>query len=110
MTRGVPLRVAPDYECFPIWLDTESGLDNPDPASIGLSPALSERLVAWSDAFDATLVQDDPVRSGFPTPADEAAFVAAGRALAVEVAREWGERGPVTYYDVSTHDDEPVGF
>ena len=84
----------PNYDSYPLRLDTAAGHESADPSAIGLSPELSERLLLWSNAFDATLVRDDPARSGFSTRSDESAFVETGRALAAEVATEWATVGP----------------
>ena len=109
-TAHVSRPTVPDYDSYPLWLDTAARHENVDPSAIGLSPELSERLLLWSDAFDATLVRDHPARSGFPTPSDESAFIETGRALAAQVVSEWGDRGPVTYYDVSTQTHETAGL
>jgi hypothetical protein len=102
------LRVLPDYDCFPLWLRSSDGYSNDDPASFGLSQALGDALLAWADEYDATLNRDDPASSGFKTQADLDAFVASGRELATQVAREVAGRYTVTYFDAATNEDEPI--
>jgi len=58
------LRLAPEWECWPLW-DDETG-DNLDPRDLGLPPALLARLVAWDDVFQATFNRDDPLASVLP--------------------------------------------
>ncbi|MBO9588518.1 hypothetical protein [Devosia sp.] len=70
------LRLAPEWECWPLW-DHETG-DNLDPRDLKLPPALLARLVAWDDVFQATFNRDDPLASVLPGED----WQAEGRALA----------------------------
>lgn len=58
------LRLAPEWECWPLW-DDETG-DNIDPRDLRLPPALLARLVAWDDVFQASSDRDDPMASVLP--------------------------------------------
>jgi hypothetical protein len=84
------IKVMADYESYPIWVREDGGLDNVDPRTLPISEGLAQALLDWADAFDATLNRDDPIESGFPTPADEEAFFAQGRELADRLAAELG--------------------
>ncbi|WJK41075.1 hypothetical protein O7608_01030 [Solwaraspora sp. WMMA2056] len=91
-----------DYDCFPLWLLNRGGTDNVDPRELRLSPQLRSALLAWADAYDATLDRQDPVASGFPDAAAEESFHAHGVELAHQVAAELGARYQVTYIDGRT--------
>ena len=73
------MRLMADYECWRLW-DAED-VGNIDPEKLPLSEPLKRALAAWSAAYDATLNRDDPVASGFPSPAAKAAFEAEGERL-----------------------------
>ncbi|MGV3574711.1 MAG: hypothetical protein ACO1O4_06175 [Devosia sp.] len=80
------LRLAPEWECWPLWND-ETG-DNLDPRDLKLPPALLARLVAWDDVFQATFNRDDPPASVLPGESwheEGRALAAAIRALRFEV-------------------------
>lgn len=70
------LRLAPEWECWPLW-DDQTG-DNLDPRDLDLPPALLARLVAWDEVFQATFNRDDPLASVLPGDA----WREEGRALA----------------------------
>ncbi len=59
------LRVAPEWECWPLW-DHETG-DNFDPNDLDLPAALATRIVAWDNQFQAIFKRDDPAASDFPS-------------------------------------------
>lgn len=83
------LRLAPEWECWPLWND-ETG-DNLDPRDLDLPPALLARLVAWDDVFQATFNRDDPLASVLPGED----WKAEGRALA-EAIRASGSKVTVS--------------
>lgn len=84
------LKLMADYECFPIWEASPGEIGNVDPASLPISPALVSRLDAWAAAFDETLNQDDPVRSGFPSRTAEEEFRAEQQELCEALQTELG--------------------
>lgn len=86
------LKVMPEYHCSPLW-DDESG-NLIDPATLGLSPELLQRIADWDDIFQATFRQDDPFTSGFGDVAVEHAWVRQGNAIVEDLGREWP--GPIT--------------
>lgn len=94
------IKVMADYECAPLWWDelNPERMGDIRPEALGLSEALCDDLWAWVGAYDATLVRHDPVRSGFPSQADERAFDERGRGLARRVAAELGHAARVRYW------------
>lgn len=85
------IRLMPDYHCFPLWWGAgEAEVGNIDPRDLGLSDDLVAALGAWAAAYDSTLNQDDPARSGFATPAAEQAFRTTGEILRDRLRAELG--------------------
>ena len=95
--RRRPIRLMPDYQCFPIW-EPGGAPYNVDPATLPITPELAEDLLTWADDFDRTLNTDNPISSGFPTEAAEADFRARGELLAARLASELGDGFQVTYW------------
>lgn len=91
------VRVAADYAAFPVW-DVERG-GMVDPSELPVPAPLRERLESWAADYDATLVAEDPLASGFATADDEREFLAHGRALAVELQQALGATWHVTFGD-----------
>lgn len=60
-----------------------------DPSSLGLSPALSQKIADWDAVFQATFRQENPLASGFGDIAAEQTWVRQGNAIAQELVREW---------------------
>ena len=89
--RPVALRLQPGYRWPPLRDDEEGHAV--DPAGLGLSAALAERIAAWDAAFQAAIDADDPVATHFPDLAAERAWVDEGEAIAEALAAEWP--GPV---------------
>lgn len=87
MTVPKPLKFCPDYECSPIWWDSEhpdwplfGELGCIDPESLGLSDALTRAINAWAEEFDNALDWDDPAGTQIDE-AREAQFRAEGERL-----------------------------
>ena len=74
------LKLMPDYDCWPIWDMDEPG--NVDPETLSLPSELIDALNQWQATYDATLVRDDPRRSGFPSDRALEDFTDEGRGLA----------------------------
>ena len=91
------IRVMPDYDCAPLWRD-EGKVGNLRPEELRLSDALCADLWNWASIYDATLVRDDPIESGFASDADERAFEEQGRRLTERVAAELGLAADVRYW------------
>ncbi|MGX7824714.1 hypothetical protein ACTG9Q_06450 [Actinokineospora sp. 24-640] len=90
-TLRVDLR--PDWGTGPIWVATPNdGYEPYDSEEVtevlDLSAELRADIAAWDDRNHATLNHDDPPSSGFPTPEDEAVFVADGKQLALRLRDE----------------------
>lgn len=84
------LRLAPEYGCWPIWNpEPNATYDyNVDPRTLPLSAALCDALEAWSDEHYATLNQDYPPDSAFPSPEAEQAWLAHGAGLFARLKSE----------------------
>ena len=95
-----PIKLMPDYECFPLWWDTAhpycTEVGNIDPASLGVSAQLVADLNAWAADFDASLDWDDPGGT-VVDERSEAAFRARGADLAARLAAELGPTAIVRY-------------
>lgn len=89
----ITVKLMPDWGAGPLWV-ADGGVSEPYDAEeitevLPLSAGLRADIAAWDERFQATLDQDDPRNSGtFPTPEDEATFVAEGRELARRVQAE----------------------
>lgn len=79
MTSPPPIRLAPEYGCWPTWNDTTG--DTLDPAELPIPAALVDRILSWDAAFQATLDDAYPPDSRFATEAAEAAWRAEGNAI-----------------------------
>lgn len=90
-TKKRALKLMADYDCYPLWGQGETGVDNVDPADLPISPGLRDALEAWAQRYDDTLDRDDPRRSGFHTPEAEAAFKAEGEVLLGRLKAELGQ-------------------
>ncbi|EXU62615.1 hypothetical protein Z951_40395 [Streptomyces sp. PRh5] len=96
------VRLSADYECYPVWVITEQGLENVAPDSLPLSKRLIEDLDRWGDEYEATYNRDDPITSGFASKAAEQDFVERGNGLAHRLRDELDETWHVSYFDQST--------
>jgi hypothetical protein len=92
------LRVMTDYDCDPIWEVLPSGLKNVDPGTLPISEELVDRIDAWRTAYDATLDQNDPTRSGFLSVDAENAFEAEGMSIWRALRAELGSDYDVSYF------------
>jgi len=89
-----------DYCSDALWEVAESeSVGNIDPSSLDISDGLVAELALWSDAFTATLDQDDPLASGFVDEPSAKTWLDQGAGLA---ARLRGEGFTVEY----VHDGE----
>jgi hypothetical protein len=95
----ITIKLMPDYDCWPLWwhAGTEK-IGNIDPASLGISSDLVDRLNAWAAQYDAFLNRDDPTQSGPATPEIEDAFENEGFALLDLLRRELSGKYHVIYY------------
>lgn len=84
------LKLMPEYGCWPIWTDEPTeGFDyNIDPRTLGLSAPLCAALEVWADEHEATLNQDYPPDSDFPSPEARESFFARGRELFAQLQAE----------------------
>ena len=91
------LKLMADYDCSPLWEQTETGMDNIDPENLPISQGLRDALNAWAHRYNNTLDRNDPCRSGFPIPEAEAAFNADGQALLDRLKEELGQEYTLTF-------------
>jgi hypothetical protein len=92
------IKLMADYQCSPLWWDGEPDrVGDIDPADLGLPVDLCAALYAWAARFDATLHQDDPAASGFPSKAALDAFIEDGRILAQQVRAALGGNAELRY-------------
>lgn len=88
-SSGLPecLRLAPEYECWPIWDDTD--FENIDPNTQGFSDGLLQRIADWDAVFQNGYREDDPVASGFTDIAEERRWATESHAVAAAIEAEW---------------------
>ena len=84
-----PVRVAlfHGWAGSPVWYRTPGGFGPVDLATLPISRALHERLVAWNEFADVTLSAND---DEWPSSSVESECTAAGSELADELHRELG--------------------
>ncbi len=82
-----PLRLAPEFCCWPLWNDTTG--ENLKPDELPLPFDLIERIQTWDSSYQAIYLADNPPASRFATPEDEARYQAEGRAIAEALRAAW---------------------
>ena len=85
-----------DYDCFPLWEQSEGGVENVDPANLPISADLRDMLEDWAQRYDDTLNRDNLAQSGFQTPDAKAAFNADGENLLQRLRTELGQDYVIT--------------
>jgi hypothetical protein len=100
------LRLMAEYECFPLWETTESGLLNLAPEQLPISQDLQAALRAWAMLWEATYNRADPIKSGFPDDSATQRFVAQGHRLWQRLRTELDGGFEITYYSVV--EDRPL--
>ena len=93
MVESLTMRA--DYSSWALWRPDGSNLD---PTTLPILPSLTQRLNDWAAQYDATLNDDYPPDSGFPTPEAAEAFDRAGRELWMELQVELGDGYRITYF------------
>lgn len=96
----------PDYHCWPLWYGKgfreEVGVIEPD--ELPLSAETNERLLNWSNKFDATLNFDDPKDESYYFSEQELEeFEHEGISLWQKLQEELGSDYKVTYYSQKLH-------
>lgn len=87
-----PIKLMPDYQCFPLWDMTPGAYGDLDPKALPISELLQGQLMDWARAYDETLNLEDPVNSGFVTVDAKNAFEAEGMRLADRLREELGSQ------------------
>jgi len=96
------LKLMTDYQCFPLWGVAPDDIGDIDPASLPLSDATQQRLLAWAHTYDCTLDHDDPSAAGFATIQEAAAFEKEGIALWLQLQQELGADFEIWFFNDST--------
>lgn len=95
------ITLQPEWGTGPIWITRGDSIAESYDADevtdvLDLSDELRAAIAAWDDRFQATFNSDYPPDSAFPTPDDEAAWLAVGKELALRLRQEVPE-AVVTY-------------
>lgn len=81
------LRLAPDYQCWPLW-DDESG-SNVNPDNLALSADLVARIARWDAIYQKGYKPDDPLTSGFEDVTEERFWADEAEAIWEMLCEEW---------------------
>ncbi len=92
------IKLMADYDCYPIWHDSDKEVGNIDPSLLPISKNLHECLLSWVDMFDSTLNRADPILSGFKNKDDADEFYAQGEQLMKRLTFELGSDYVVNYF------------
>lgn len=84
------LKVSPEIQCHPTWLEKGGAFENVDPEDLPISSQLATALNEWRDRWDATYDMADPMGSGFSSDVEEERFRSDGEALAERLTSELG--------------------
>ncbi|WP_118988300.1 hypothetical protein [Photorhabdus sp. CRCIA-P01] len=91
------IKLMVDYDCYPLWIDSDGEVGNIDPDVLPISDFLKEELNNWSKQYDETLNLDDPLSSRFSTPEEEIVFKEKGQYLREKLQTELGNNYEVVY-------------
>ncbi len=97
--KGIPerhLKIMLDYDCWPLW--TQDG-DNYPPHHLAVSSELKDRLIAWSDQYDALLNRENPIHS-YHSPETDLALEEEGLSLWTALQSELGKSWSISYYSL----------
>jgi hypothetical protein len=92
------IKLMADYDCFPLWEILDDGLENIDPLDLPISEDLHDALQNWTDKYNATLKDDDPISSSFASNEEEEAFKEEGEELFQWLKKELGENFKILKY------------
>ena len=95
-------RLAPDYQCHPVWAGEGDDYRNVCPSELPVSDALREAIDTWDRQYQDTYSKTDPASSSFVSDLHEREFDKAGRALWRRLISELGPEHDVTYFSVLT--------
>jgi hypothetical protein len=91
------LKLMPDYDCYPLWVRDDAGLENIDPNSLNIPASLKQSLEIWKKEYDSTYVRNNPIESGFKSMSDEKKYYEEGKKLYYELLKELGHAYKVYY-------------
>ncbi len=92
------IKLMADYECFPLWNCDETLIGNINPAELPISSSTQEKLMQWSDIYDATLNTEDPLQSGFTNEKERWNFERMGFDLWIMLIKELPKDYTVLYF------------
>ena len=87
-----------DYECFPLWGQSDDLPINIDPQTLPLTSETVQELLNWADLYDGTLNREDPEESGFRTASEAEEFETKGIQLWQTLSDELGPEYEVSYF------------
>jgi hypothetical protein len=92
-SKSTIVKLMPDWGIGPLWVSIDGGIYDPYDTDditevISVSSELRHDIATWDGRFQATLDDDDPASSGFPTREAETAFIEDGRVLAGRLRAE----------------------
>lgn len=91
------IKLMPEYGGTVLWKAGASDVGAIDPDDLPLSHELKKMLRSWGSEYDATLNDEYPPDSGFPTRAAEEAFYAEGERLRGLMQAELGVEYEIIY-------------
>jgi hypothetical protein len=92
------IKLMADYDCFPTWEVFDNGTENINPDFLDISDQLKKDLDIWSNTYDQTINNDDPIKSGFLSPDLEKKFEAEGKRLWNELKKELDSTFKILYF------------
>jgi hypothetical protein len=94
------IKLMADYFCWPLWEASPGQIGNINPNELPISADLKDRLRLWAADYDATLMMDDPARSGFNTVDAKAAFIADSLRISADLKKELGPAFHIFLYAI----------
>lgn len=82
------IKLMPEYECYPTWVENDGMFDNIDPKELPISLDLANRITKWSDDYEKTYDKEDPRESRFLSNLDKNSFIEEGERLREELITE----------------------
>lgn len=81
------LRISQEYDCWPTWDDVT--FTNVDPATLGLSDSLLQRIHDWDALYQKSFNRDDPFNSRFADVTEERRWADLAESVWEGLCEEW---------------------
>lgn len=91
------VKLMPEYECYPIWVENKGLFDNIKPEKLPISPGLAIDIMEWSKIYEKTYNHKNPIESGFLTDIDKEFFCNRGIILKERLALELGSNYDIVF-------------